>query len=72
MPDPRDFLPQPPWEGPPIPRGRRQKERLGPHGYSLKVCTYCGKEFEDLRSGEEKLLDTIFRRTTCSECRGKG
>lgn len=21
MPDPRDFLPQPPWEGPPVPRG---------------------------------------------------
>lgn len=21
MPDPRDFLPQPPWEGPPLPRG---------------------------------------------------
>lgn len=26
MPNPRDFLPPPPWEGPPIPGARFQKE----------------------------------------------
>ena len=31
MPDPRDFLPQPPWEGPPIPRGI--KRRIMPRYY---------------------------------------
>ncbi len=39
---------------------------------SMKICSSCGREFEDLRSSEEKLLDAIFNGTRCLECRGKG
>lgn len=66
MPDPRDFLPQLPWEGPPIPRRLiRSKKRVEP------VCAVCGRAFEDYRSGEEKMLDAIFGTTYCPEHREK-
>ncbi|GAI34859.1 unnamed protein product, partial [marine sediment metagenome] len=40
MPHPRDFLPQPPWEGPPIPRGARGPYRLTEFGKTALEAVY--------------------------------
>ncbi|GEM_PF-6025507 len=35
----------------------------------LAVCSWCNMEFEDKRTPEEQLLDTVNGLVTCSICR---
>jgi len=54
MPDPRDLLPQPPWEGPPIPRFTQKT-------YKYK-CIDCG--FEVYR----RIPPYFFEGSKCPNC----
>lgn len=59
------------WTWPKLPTMPVVEEKLPPalHKRVELICSVCEKRFEEYRSAEEKLLDTIFGETYCPEHR---
>lgn len=58
MPDPRDFLPNPPWKGPPVPRGLgRGSSSIHP----LKITSEYLAKIKKLLSSDQVLIEDLSR-----------